>query len=157
MEASAGDRLIVESNRVGGSRKAGEVVEVLGTGRALHYRVRWDDGQETTFFPSSDATVQRAPAVTATSLPAGPARTATRVDLRFEEDDDHCEAWATLHTNIGTFAGHGVSRRNPVDSGIPLVREELAAARALLQLADVLHDSAGEVMAAGATDRAHLV
>jgi hypothetical protein len=56
MEAQKGDRITVESNRVGGGIRAGEVVEVIpGSGSAPHYRVRWDDGRETTFFPSSDA------------------------------------------------------------------------------------------------------
>ncbi len=56
MEAHEGDRITVESNRVGGGTRTGEVVEVIkGSVGATHYRVRWDDGRETTFFPSSDA------------------------------------------------------------------------------------------------------
>jgi hypothetical protein len=55
MDANKGDRIIVESNKVGGGTRAGEVVEVIaGSGGVTHYRVRWDDGRETTFFPSSD-------------------------------------------------------------------------------------------------------
>ena len=58
MEAQKGDRISVESNKVGGASRAGEVVEVVvGAGGTAHYRVRWDDGHETTFFPSSDAHV----------------------------------------------------------------------------------------------------
>ena len=56
MEAHKGDRITVESNKVGGKTRTGEVVEVLqGLDGSSHYRVRWDDGKETTFFPSSDA------------------------------------------------------------------------------------------------------
>lgn len=55
MEAHEGDRIVVESNRVGGGTRAGEVVEVIQGASGPHYRVRWDDGKETTFFPSSDA------------------------------------------------------------------------------------------------------
>ena len=58
MEAQKGDRITVESNKVGGGVRTGEIVEVIpGSGGANHYRVRWDDGRETTFFPSSDAHV----------------------------------------------------------------------------------------------------
>lgn len=58
MEAQVGDRITVESNKVGGATRTGEVVEVIpGAGGSAHYRVRWDDGHETTFFPSSDAHV----------------------------------------------------------------------------------------------------
>ena len=60
MDAHQGDRIIVESNKVGGASRTGEVVEVIsGAGGMTHYRVRWDDGRETTFFPSSDSHVAR--------------------------------------------------------------------------------------------------
>lgn len=54
MEAHKGDRITVESNKVGGAIRAGEVVDVIHGAGGDHYVVRWDDGRETTFFPSSD-------------------------------------------------------------------------------------------------------
>jgi len=51
-----GDRIVVESAHVGQPRREGQVVEVLGNGEQ-HYRVRWDDGHETIYFPQSDASV----------------------------------------------------------------------------------------------------
>lgn len=53
MEAQKGDR--IESNKVGGATRTGKVVEVIPGSGGDHYRVRWDDGRETTFFPSGDA------------------------------------------------------------------------------------------------------
>ncbi len=53
-----GDVVIVEGHRVGESRRLGEILEVLGTAGHEHYRVRWEDGNETVFYPSSDATIQ---------------------------------------------------------------------------------------------------
>jgi hypothetical protein len=47
------DRVVVESERVGQPAREGEIVEVMGTGEVIHYRVRWDDGHETTLFPSA--------------------------------------------------------------------------------------------------------
>jgi Domain of unknown function (DUF1918) len=58
MDAHVGDRITIESNRVGGGQRSGKVVEVITSPGGNHYRVRWDDGHETTFFPRSDATVQ---------------------------------------------------------------------------------------------------
>lgn len=49
---NVGDRMSVESERVGESAREGEIVEVLGKGEGLHYRVRWEDGHESTFYPS---------------------------------------------------------------------------------------------------------
>jgi len=60
MDAQIGDRLIIRSKHVGVGERSGEIVEILNDPAGKHYRVRWDDGHETTFFPSSDATVQRA-------------------------------------------------------------------------------------------------
>ena len=59
MDARPGDRLVVESTRVGQPQRHGEVIEVLGAGTAPHFRVRWDDGHETTFFPNPGAHVER--------------------------------------------------------------------------------------------------
>jgi len=56
MGAQVGGRITIDSNHVGGGQRCGEIVEVVAS-PAKHYRVRWDDGHETTFFPSSDATV----------------------------------------------------------------------------------------------------
>ncbi len=58
MEAQVGDRIIVESNKVGQGRRVGDVVDVLKGSAGPHYRVRWDNGQETVLYPSSDAVVE---------------------------------------------------------------------------------------------------
>jgi hypothetical protein len=57
MDAHVGDRIIVESNKVGGARKTGEVREVIDGAGGKHYRVGWEDGHESIVFPSSDASV----------------------------------------------------------------------------------------------------
>lgn len=56
MDAHEGDRITIESKKVGSATRTGEIVEVIpGRSGSAHYRVRWDDGHETTFFPSNDA------------------------------------------------------------------------------------------------------
>jgi hypothetical protein len=37
----------------------GEILEVLGEPDRVHYRVRWDVGNESVLYPSSDATIRR--------------------------------------------------------------------------------------------------
>jgi hypothetical protein len=68
MDPEIGDRITIDSNRVGSGQRRGEIVDIIAGAAGLHYRVRWDDGHETTFFPSSDATVE----------PAGSRQTARR-------------------------------------------------------------------------------
>lgn len=57
MQAAVGDRLVVESNKVGTARREGEIVEVQGTEGAPPYVVRWSDGHEGLTYPGADAHV----------------------------------------------------------------------------------------------------
>jgi hypothetical protein len=52
-----GDQVVVESRKIGEHRRIGEVLEVLKAPGTEHYRVHWDDGHETIFYPSSDASI----------------------------------------------------------------------------------------------------
>jgi Domain of unknown function (DUF1918) len=56
-----GDTVVVAAHRVGAAERVGEILEVLGQPDHVHYRVRWDAGNETVFHPSSDATIRPAP------------------------------------------------------------------------------------------------
>lgn len=56
--AAIGDTVLVHGHRVGEVARAGEILEVLGEPGHEHYRVRWEDGRESVFFPSSDAVVR---------------------------------------------------------------------------------------------------
>jgi hypothetical protein len=152
MDAQVGDRLVVQGHQVGTKPRSGTVVEVLGSEDARRYRVRWDDGHQTVFFPSSDT--RSSGETTTAGAPAR--RSVTTVELRFVEDDTRTQAWATLRTPDRTFTGTGEARRNPVDDNVPLVGEELAAARALIDLADHLRSSAGELMQRGEHPAGHL-
>jgi hypothetical protein len=52
-QGKVGDRVSMESERAGQSAREGVIVEVLGADESAHYRVRWDDGHETTFYPTA--------------------------------------------------------------------------------------------------------
>jgi len=56
--AARGDVIEVTGRRVGDTARSGEILEVLGTVERPHYRVHWDDGHETVFFPGSDTVVR---------------------------------------------------------------------------------------------------
>ena len=68
--------------------------------------------------------------------------------LEMQEDADHCEMVARLQVGDRTVTGEGRSRRNPTDPSVPRVGEELAAARALHDLANHLTEDAWSMIEA---------
>jgi hypothetical protein len=56
--AEVGDIIVITGHRVGEHERTGEILEVLGEPSHERYRVRWEDGRESVFFPGSDATVR---------------------------------------------------------------------------------------------------
>lgn len=58
MEAHEGDRIVIESNRVGSRARAGEILEVDLHEDGPSYRVRWEDGHESIFYPTSGARIE---------------------------------------------------------------------------------------------------
>ncbi len=57
MHASTGDQIVIETATLDAQRRQGEVLEVIGDGDQRHYRVRWQDGHESVYFPGPDAHV----------------------------------------------------------------------------------------------------
>ncbi len=53
MDVKQGDRIAVESEHVGDNRREGSVLEVIGSGDGVHYRVKWNDGHESVVFPTA--------------------------------------------------------------------------------------------------------
>ena len=53
MVARVGDRIIVESEKVGQAAREGVILEVIEASYGIRYRVRWDDGHESTIRPSA--------------------------------------------------------------------------------------------------------
>jgi len=48
-----GDRIAVETERVGQPEHQGEVLEIIEGPTTVSYRVRWDDGHESVFMPAA--------------------------------------------------------------------------------------------------------
>jgi len=66
------------------------------------------------------------------------------VEVGFTEIDDRTRADAIVEVAGGRFHGWGQARRCPGDPSVPVVGEELAAARALSDLAHQLIMSAAQ-------------
>jgi len=62
MQANVGDELTVRGRRQGDEDRHGEIIEVHGEGGAPPYLVRWRDGGESVFFPTSGTLVEHRPA-----------------------------------------------------------------------------------------------
>jgi hypothetical protein len=52
MTGKVGDRVVLESERVGQAVREGEILEVIQGLVSVRYRVRWSDGHETVLTPS---------------------------------------------------------------------------------------------------------
>ena len=78
------------------------------------------------------------------------------VEISLHEEGRETRAEARLTRETGGMVGHGLARRNPDDQEITQIGEEIAAARALSDLAhQLLSDAAGQIE--GITHRrAHL-
>ena len=77
------------------------------------------------------------------------------VEISLHEEDGNTRAEARLARD-GGMTGHGLARRHPEDQQVTQIGEEIAAARALSDLAhQLLGDAAGQIE--GIThQRAHL-
>jgi hypothetical protein len=69
------------------------------------------------------------------------------VDIALSERDGRTHAEARLHTRDAThLTGTGTARLRPSDPDVPEIGEEIAAARALLDLAEhLLHAAADDI------------
>lgn len=75
------------------------------------------------------------------------------VRLYLSEEDGTTTAHAVLNTGTTTLDAHGTARRNPADSDVPEIGDELSASRALEDLSRRLLATAyGDMEAVGATE-----
>ena len=73
-----------------------------------------------------------------------------------KEDRTHAEARLSSERSARELSGEGTARRNPTDSDVPEIGDELAAARALSDLAHHLLDAAAEDIGAVTNEHVHL-
>ena len=78
------------------------------------------------------------------------------VEISLHEEDRNTRAEARLTTDSMGLVGHGLARRNPDDQEVTQIGEEIAAARALSDLAHQLLSHAAEQIEEITHERAHL-
>ncbi|MEV7672180.1 MULTISPECIES: DUF1876 domain-containing protein [unclassified Streptomyces] len=71
-----------------------------------------------------------------------------KVGLELVEDGGTTRAEARLNTGTSTLTGHGSAHRNPADTDVPAIGDELAASRAMKDLAGKLMREADREMEA---------
>ncbi|HEX9045212.1 MAG TPA: DUF1918 domain-containing protein [Candidatus Limnocylindrales bacterium] len=81
--ARVGDRIVVESEKVGQAAREGEILEIIpSVSPGGHFLVRWDDGHESDFRPSAgSARIVERPSQGGTAKP-GAATPGRRVSRR---------------------------------------------------------------------------
>jgi uncharacterized protein DUF1918 len=57
--AQSGDEIVIAGHAVGIASRTAVILEVLGDPGRERFRVRWEDGHESIFFPADDAIVRR--------------------------------------------------------------------------------------------------
>jgi len=67
MKADVGDEVVVRGRHVSDEDRTGVIIEVHGQAGAPPYLVRWEDGHESTLFPSADTLVTHRQAETGAS------------------------------------------------------------------------------------------
>jgi carbamoylphosphate synthase large subunit len=57
--ARVGDEIVITGHSVGDAPRTAEILEILGEAGHERFRVRWEDGHESIFFPADDAMIRR--------------------------------------------------------------------------------------------------
>jgi len=58
MRAQVGDELVVKGRHVGDHDRRGVIIEVRGEADGPPYLVRWSDGHESSFYPTTGTTAE---------------------------------------------------------------------------------------------------
>ncbi|HTY72087.1 MAG TPA: DUF1918 domain-containing protein [Actinomycetes bacterium] len=141
MKASVGDRIVIASARLDSPVRDGRVVEVRHEDGSPPYVVEWSDtGQTGLFFPGPDAYVvsENEGASPPEPRPARRVRSwSVRIDLVEEEAETTAHAILLSGAPMSLDA-QGAAHRRPGESDVPEIGDELAVARALRRLSDLL-------------------
>lgn len=160
MKAAVGDRIITASGVVGGAVRDGVVTECPHGDGSPPYRVKWSDtGEETLFFPGADTIVdqRREHGAGKRAEPRHGRALTWDVRVTVVESGGSTTAEATVMNGPPeALRGVGHARKAPEDPEVPLIGDEIAAARALRRLADRLLTVAEADVSAAIGHKAHL-
>ncbi|GAA1713266.1 hypothetical protein GCM10009809_06750 [Isoptericola hypogeus] len=163
MKATVGDRIVVASGVVGGAVRDGVVVGCPHDDGSPPYRVRWSDtGEESLVFPGPDTLVRRDDGDEGGPGPTTARSVTWQIQLTLVESAGSTTAEATLvagpaeHGDVGAMRAVGHARKDPGDTEVPLIGDEVAAGRALRRLADALIGQAEQDISAQTGHKAHV-
>ncbi len=144
MRASVGDRIVIASNSVDGPVRDGVVTELRHPDGEPPYQVAWSDGSTSMVFPGPDVRVVHDQPEPAPSGPPAVAHVRTwRVELHLFEEGGQTTAHAVLRTGeTAPVQAEGEAHRRAGDVPVAEIGDEIAAARALRHLADLLLQNA---------------
>jgi hypothetical protein len=153
MKASVGDRIVIASTHIDGPVRDGRIVEVRHIDGSPPYLVEWsDEGQPCLVFPGPDALVvsgEKAGEEQPAASPTGRRVRSWQVRVDLFESGDETSAHAVLVTDATTHLdAQGTAHRRAGDRDVPEIGDEIAVARALRRLAEVLLGTASEDIAA---------
>lgn len=141
MQATEGDRMVVAAARVDGPVRDGEITST-GPDGGPPYRVRWSDSDtESLYFPGPDAHVQHLDPRLAEMAPTSyPGHTKQwHIDVFLFEGDGATKAQVVLHGDAAAaLTSRGQARRRPAEPDVPEIGDEVAVARALGRLSELL-------------------
>jgi hypothetical protein len=154
MKASVGDRIVVIPSREGQPPRDGRILEVRNEDGSPPYLIEWsDNGHKALCYPGGDAHIQHFGEPDEPAPDPGTRRT-WHVELDLFEVGRETTARAVLVGSAPAVEAVGRAQRNPHDPDVPVVGDEVAAARALRRLADrLLGEAANDI----ATREGHLV
>lgn len=144
MRAHPGDRIVLAAPQTAGATREGVVRDVRGPNGEPPYLVEWSDGHQGLFYPGAGALLSVAtetPEVGSSgSPPARPPRAREwQVQVSVVEQDDDTDAYVVLVSD-GThrLTAEGHSHRSSSDLPVSEIGDEVAVARALRHLAEVM-------------------
>jgi hypothetical protein len=155
MRAQPGDRIVLAAPHTSQSTRDGVVLEVRGLDGEPPYVVEWSDGHQGLFYPgpgamlrvtSSMAAASETPPPTSKTSQVDPPRTGRPPRVRdwhvrvsiFEQDDDTDAHVVLLSDSPQHLSAAGHSHRSSSDLPVAEIGDEVAVARALRHLADLL-------------------
>ncbi len=107
MRAQVGDEIVVESQALGRVPRRGRVQEILGSDDTEHFRVRWEDGHESVYFPGAGGHIVRPVAGAVPMQAAGPRQDADRPLAELTLAFDRIGGHATLRATAALLARAG--------------------------------------------------
>lgn len=146
MRATVGDQIMIMSRHLDEPVRVGQIVEVHGSAGEPPFVVRWQDGEHTgLLFPGPDAQITHIEEIVRAATPTSARAKQWRISMNLiEYENNLTRAQVTAEAGARTLRCYGEAHRNPTDSDVPDIGDEVAAGRALIELGNQLLRNAAQ-------------